>query len=171
MFPLHWQNADPVTRQENGTSTGNIERLGRRLPVPSRKCFLRITGPCPTKFVPQRLSRTHCLHGIQMTRHSLAAGALFVVGLLLFAAAARAVPLGQPCGGPEGAACDKGLWCEPTEGACGSNAGMCVKVPRLCIARKHGKSFQPVCGCNNKTYSNDCFRRAYKVAKSHDGKC
>jgi hypothetical protein len=28
-----------------------------------------------------------------------------------------------------------------------------------------------VCGCNGKTYSSDCFRRAYKIAKSHDGKC
>jgi hypothetical protein len=44
-------------------------------------------------------------------------------------------------------------------------------VPRLCFARKKSKSFQPVCGCNSKTYSNDCFRRAQRVAKSHDGKC
>ncbi|HXE87713.1 MAG TPA: hypothetical protein VN524_13070 [Hyphomicrobiaceae bacterium] len=28
-----------------------------------------------------------------------------------------------------------------------------------------------MCGCNGKTYSSDCFRRAYKIAKSHDGKC
>ncbi|MBX9590418.1 MAG: hypothetical protein K2X43_14015 [Hyphomonadaceae bacterium] len=93
--------------------------------------------------------------------------------------AAHAVPAGQVCGGIAGAACDKGLWCEPIAGKCasssgtqaGSQAGVCVAVPKLCIARKNGKSFQPVCGCNSKTYSNDCFRRAYRVAKFHDGKC
>jgi hypothetical protein len=92
---------------------------------------------------------------------------------------AHAAPAGQPCGGIAGTACDKGLWCEPAAGKCASPAGAqsgpqsgtCVAVPKLCIARKHGKNFQPVCGCNSKTYSSDCFRRAYRVAKFHDGKC
>jgi len=84
---------------------------------------------------------------------------------------AHAVPAGQPCGGASGAACDKGLWCEPSAGMCGATTGMCVAIPRLCFARKKSKDYKPVCGCNSKTYSSDCFRRAYKVAKSHDGKC
>jgi len=88
---------------------------------------------------------------------------------------AHAVPAGQQCGGVAGTACDKGLWCEPAAGKCASQSGVtsgtCVAIPRLCIARKNAKSFQPVCGCNSKTYSNDCFRRAYRVAKFHDGKC
>ena len=92
---------------------------------------------------------------------------------------AHAVPTGQPCGGASGATCDKGLWCEPAAGKCGSQSGApsgaqsgtCVAVPKICIVRKHSKSFQPVCGCNSKTYSNDCFRRAYRIGKSHDGKC
>lgn len=103
----------------------------------------------------------------------LAAGALVA---LLPHERAHAIPSGQPCGGFSGGSCDKGLWCEPAAGKCASSAsgpqvGTCVAVPKLCIARKHGKSFQPVCGCNRKTYSSDCFRRAYKVGKSHDGKC
>jgi hypothetical protein len=107
-----------------------------------------------------------------MMRHCLIPGLVVIVALLVLSAATQAVPLGEACGGAEAAAaCDKGLWCEPSPGACASSAGVCVKVPRLCIARKHGKSFQPVCGCNNKTYSNDCFRRAYIVAKARDGKC
>jgi hypothetical protein len=84
---------------------------------------------------------------------------------------AHAVPVGQPCGGATGAECDKGLWCEPPTGKCASKAGTCAAVPRLCFARKKSKNYRPVCGCNNKTYSSDCFRRAYKVAKLRDGKC
>jgi hypothetical protein len=84
---------------------------------------------------------------------------------------AHAVPVGQPCGAATGAVCDKGLWCEPEAGNCAATAGVCVAIPRLCVARKRSKSFRPVCGCNSKTYSSDCFRRAYKVAKFRDGKC
>jgi hypothetical protein len=84
---------------------------------------------------------------------------------------AYAVPAGQPCGALGGAACDKGLWCEPAPGRCASTTGVCVAVPRLCVARRNSRSFRPVCGCNGKTYSGDCFRRAYRVAKFHDGKC
>jgi hypothetical protein len=82
---------------------------------------------------------------------------------------AKAVPAGQAC--ETGTPCDKGLWCEPSVGKCATQAGVCVTIPRLCIARKKSASFQPVCGCNSKTYSNDCFRRAYRIGKSHDGKC
>ena len=90
---------------------------------------------------------------------------------ILAAVPAQAVPVGQACGGARGATCDKGLWCEPPTGMCASDEGVCVAVPRWCIARKRSRSFRPVCGCNSKTYSSDCFRRAYKVGKSHDGKC
>jgi hypothetical protein len=98
-----------------------------------------------------------------------------VLSILLAASAviarqAYAVPLGQACV-VGGATCDKGLWCEPPTGMCTSTAGVCVAIPHLCFARKKSKSFRPVCGCNGKTYSSDCFRRAYKVAKYHDGKC
>ena len=103
--------------------------------------------------------------------------ALFAVGAIVLMpnGKAHAASAGQSCGGISGAACDKGLWCEPGPGKCAPQSsaisGTCVTIPKLCIARKNGKSFQPVCGCNSKTYSNDCFRRAYKIAKFHDGKC
>jgi hypothetical protein len=84
---------------------------------------------------------------------------------------AHAVPAGQACGGEAGAVCDKGLWCDPPTADCASTAGVCVAIPRWCVARKRSKTFKPVCGCNGKTYSGDCFRRADKVAKLHDGKC
>lgn len=94
-----------------------------------------------------------------------------IAGSVLARAPAHAVSVGQACGGVAGVACDKGLWCEPPTGRCGSTEGVCVPIPRLCFARKRSKGFKPVCGCNRKTYSSDCFRRAYKVGKSHGGKC
>jgi Kazal-type serine protease inhibitor domain len=80
-----------------------------------------------------------------------------------------AVTAGAPCG--PGRMCDKGLWCEPVQGNCTSPIGVCVAVPRLCFARKKSKGFHPVCGCNGKTYSSECFRRAQRIAKLRDGKC
>jgi hypothetical protein len=82
---------------------------------------------------------------------------------------ADALPLGAACGA--NGACDKGLWCEPAAGACTSQVGVCVSVPSLCFARKRSKNYKPVCGCNGKTYSSDCFRRGRRIVKLHDGKC
>jgi hypothetical protein len=100
----------------------------------------------------------------------LIVSAVFAASVLA-RAPAHAVSVGQACGGGAGGACDKGLWCEPPTGRCGSTEGICAPIPRLCFARKRSKGFKPVCGCNSKTYSSDCFRRAYKVGKSHEGKC
>jgi hypothetical protein len=96
--------------------------------------------------------------------------ATLLAASLLPAGRAEAVAAGEACG-PAAGACDRGLWCEPPTGKCASRSGVCVAVPRFCIARKRSNSYRPVCGCNNKTYSSDCFRRAYKVVKSRDGKC
>jgi Kazal-type serine protease inhibitor domain len=102
-------------------------------------------------------------------RHLALAIALTLPAILAPNNPAGAVPVGAPCG--PGTMCDKGLWCEPALGNCTTQIGVCISVPRLCFARKRSKSFRPVCGCNGKTYSNDCFRRALRIAKLHDGEC
>ena len=99
-------------------------------------------------------------------------GAIAAVGLFLSAAVAptpaAAVGVGKTCHGLLGLKCNKGLWCDRKPGLCrGADvSGKCIKVPETCNDR-----YKPVCGCNGKTYGNDCKPQMAKVQKSHEGRC
>ena len=76
---------------------------------------------------------------------------------------------GAVCAGIAGLRCGDGLWCEFDAGICGSAAdhtGTCRRKPQVCA-----DIYQPVCGCDDKTYGNDCERQGQAVSKLHDGPC
>ena len=99
----------------------------------------------------------------------LAAATLIVVsGAALGWPAANAANLDEACGGPGKITCNSALYCLLPAGQCSAPdaAGVCSKAPDFCM-----RVFRPVCGCNGKTYANECEARHAKVAIDTTGAC
>jgi len=104
-----------------------------------------------------------------MALKSIGLGAVLAFGLWLGSiGTAGAVGLGGICGPIRDGACDTGLFCERKAGTCNliGGTGRCVRVPEACAM-----IWEPVCGCNGRTYSNDCERVKAQTQKAHDGPC
>ena len=100
--------------------------------------------------------------------HRAVAALIIVLGLAMASTGAAAAGKGEVCGGIIGIPCDKGLWCQHPAGQCkvADGLGKCDVIPRACP-----RNFRPFCGCDGKTYANDCTRRMAKAQLNHVGAC
>ena len=76
---------------------------------------------------------------------------------------------GETCGGLLGLTCADGLYCAfAPEARCGAadQTGTCSTRPEFCTAL-----FDPVCGCDGRTYSNACTAASHGVSVASVGAC
>ena len=101
--------------------------------------------------------------GARASRRKILIAAVAIVATTL---PGEGAGVGSACGGPRGVRCDPDLFCETEPSSCGPGNSTCSRKPQTCTA-----DYNPVCGCNNRTYSNDCERQRSGVSKKHDGAC
>lgn len=92
-----------------------------------------------------------------------AAAGLEAVGFLAFLAEATPAAPAKSC--TTNAQCPKKNYCAKPVGEC-KGKGECTERPQACP-----DVFLPVCGCNGKTFSNDCWAAMDGVSVKAQGEC
>jgi hypothetical protein len=98
----------------------------------------------------------------------IVAALALALGAALGSIGAGAANLDEACGGKDAITCNSALWCQKSAGQCSvaDAPGKCDKAPSFCM-----RVSRPVCGCNGKTYANDCERQRVRVQLDHAGAC
>lgn len=99
---------------------------------------------------------------------------LIVLGLLMLAGCEPAADKESEadlavCGGVQGLACGAGQYCAyPQTGFCGvaDQTGVCMPRPQACTM-----DYNPVCGCNDVIYPNECAAASAGTSIAYPGEC
>jgi hypothetical protein len=135
-------------------------------PSPVPRHFLHLAVLFPTQII-QVTRPLGPRRGKEMRSNFVSAFVLVAALVLTCVSTVEAMDIGQPCGDVVGIKCDAGLFCQFKHGTCGKlGPGTCVKTPEVCST-----VVNPVCGCNGKTYPNDCAREQAAVSNAHNGSC